>query len=247
MTLGSIGSARLPASSASLSVSTICMTVSRSSSSHRAVCGSGDHRPVAQGASDRDERATRRTLERRVARSRSPLGALSALLGTRHDHRRDSGSAARWWTGSPTATSCRSRRTSRSSARATSAGCSRRSRPIREGRRRLGADAAVRYPGIGCDGRVPGRDGAARNRGGACDGLEQSRLTYTIVWSLALANVLGAGLCIVLARPIARLTTVPFNYLAPFMIVAISFAAFQATRDLMDLVALLGVVSSACC
>lgn len=66
-------------------------------------------------------------------------------------------------------------------------------------------------------------------------------LTYTIVWSLALANVLGAGLCIVLARPIARLTTVPFGYLAPFMIVAISFAAFQATRDLMDLAALLGI------
>ena len=66
-------------------------------------------------------------------------------------------------------------------------------------------------------------------------------LTYTIVWSLALANVLGAGLCIVLARPIARLTTVPFGYLAPFMIVAISFAAFQATRSLMDLVALLGI------
>ena len=66
-------------------------------------------------------------------------------------------------------------------------------------------------------------------------------LTYTIVWSLALANVLGAGLCIALARPIARLTTVPFGYLAPFMIVAISFAAFQATRDLMDLVALLGI------
>lgn len=66
-------------------------------------------------------------------------------------------------------------------------------------------------------------------------------LTYTIVWSLALANVLGAGLCIALARPIARLTTVPFGYLAPFMIVAISFAAFQATRDLMDLVALFGI------
>ena len=66
-------------------------------------------------------------------------------------------------------------------------------------------------------------------------------LTYTIVWSLALANVLGAGLCIALARPIARLTTVPFGYLAPFMIVAISFAAFQATRDLMDLVTLLGI------
>jgi putative tricarboxylic transport membrane protein len=36
-------------------------------------------------------------------------------------------------------------------------------------------------------------------------------LTYTIVWSLALANVLGAGLCILLAVPIARLTLIPFQ------------------------------------
>ena len=61
-------------------------------------------------------------------------------------------------------------------------------------------------------------------------------LTYTIVWSLAIANVLGAGTCILLAKPIARLTTLPFNVLAPFMIMVISFAAFQATRDLLDLV-----------
>ena len=66
-------------------------------------------------------------------------------------------------------------------------------------------------------------------------------LTYTIIWSLALANVLGAGSCMLLARPIARLTTIPFNLLAPFMIVVVSFAAFQATRQFMDLVALLAV------
>jgi len=66
-------------------------------------------------------------------------------------------------------------------------------------------------------------------------------LTYTIIWSLALANVLGAGSCMLLARPIARLTTIPFNFLAPFMIMVISFAAFQATRQFMDLVALLGI------
>ena len=66
-------------------------------------------------------------------------------------------------------------------------------------------------------------------------------LTYTIIWSLALANVLGAGSCMLLARPIARLTTIPFNLLAPFMIVVVSFAAYQATRQLMDLVALLAV------
>jgi putative tricarboxylic transport membrane protein len=66
-------------------------------------------------------------------------------------------------------------------------------------------------------------------------------LTYTIIWSLALANVLGAGTCILLAKPIARLTTIPFNLLAPFMIMVVTFAAFQATRDLMDLVVLVGV------
>ena len=66
-------------------------------------------------------------------------------------------------------------------------------------------------------------------------------LTYTIIWSLALANVLGAGSCMLLARPIARLTTIPFNLLAPFMIVVVSFAAYQATRQFMDLVALLAM------
>ncbi|MEC5322821.1 tripartite tricarboxylate transporter permease [Aurantimonas sp. A3-2-R12] len=64
-------------------------------------------------------------------------------------------------------------------------------------------------------------------------------ITYSIIWSLALANVIGAGLCIALAQPISRLTTIPFPLLAPFMIAVISFAAFQATRDLADLVALL--------
>ncbi len=66
-------------------------------------------------------------------------------------------------------------------------------------------------------------------------------LTYTIIWSLALANVLGAGSCMLLARPIARLTTIPFNLLAPFMIVVVSFAAYQATRQFMDLAALLAI------
>jgi TctA family transporter len=55
-------------------------------------------------------------------------------------------------------------------------------------------------------------------------------LTFIIVWSLALANVIGAGTCLFLARPIARLTLVPFTMLAPFIIVIIYFAAFQATR-----------------
>jgi putative tricarboxylic transport membrane protein len=63
-------------------------------------------------------------------------------------------------------------------------------------------------------------------------------LTFIIIWSLAIANVLGAGICLFLARPISRLTLVPFMLVAPFMIVIIYFAAFQATRAWEDLIAL---------
>jgi TctA family transporter len=66
-------------------------------------------------------------------------------------------------------------------------------------------------------------------------------LTYTVVWSLALANVIGAGICLILAGPIARLTLIPFTLIAPFMMVVVTFAAFQARRDLADLLLLLGV------
>ena len=60
-------------------------------------------------------------------------------------------------------------------------------------------------------------------------------LTYTIIWSLAIANVIGAGLSLFLAGPISRLTRIKFSLLAPFMIMVISFAAFQATKDMTDL------------
>ncbi len=65
--------------------------------------------------------------------------------------------------------------------------------------------------------------------------------TYTIVWTLAFANVVGAGLCLILSPAIARLTTIRYFLLAPFMVMVISFAAFQASRDLMDFAALIAV------
>ena len=66
-------------------------------------------------------------------------------------------------------------------------------------------------------------------------------LTYTVVWSLALASVLGTALCIALAPFIARLTTIRYVLIAPFMIMIVSFAAFQATRSLDDMIALLAM------
>ncbi len=66
-------------------------------------------------------------------------------------------------------------------------------------------------------------------------------VTYTVVWSLAFANVIGAGLCIALSAPIARLTTIRFTLLAPFLFMMIAFAAFQSRQSLGDLVALFAI------
>lgn len=63
-------------------------------------------------------------------------------------------------------------------------------------------------------------------------------VTYTVVWSLALANVVGAGLCIALSGQIARITTIRFTLLAPFLFMMIAFAAFQSRQSLGDLVTL---------
>ena len=69
-------------------------------------------------------------------------------------------------------------------------------------------------------------------------------VTYTIVWSLAIANLMGTALCILISPGIARLTTIRFSIIAPFMVMVIAFASFQATRSLNDLIALvvLGVL-----
>ncbi len=66
-------------------------------------------------------------------------------------------------------------------------------------------------------------------------------LTYTIAWTLALASVIGAFICFLFASPISRLTFIPFNLVAPAMIMLICFAAFQARRDMADLLLLFGL------
>ena len=65
-------------------------------------------------------------------------------------------------------------------------------------------------------------------------------LTYLMIWSLAIANILGAGLCIGFASRISKLTLVRYYILAPVMIVLIFFATFNINRDWYDFVGLLG-------
>jgi TctA family transporter len=66
-------------------------------------------------------------------------------------------------------------------------------------------------------------------------------ITYSIVWLLALANVVGTVICIAASGGIAKLTTIRFALLAPFLFMIISFAAFQSGQNLMDLAALFGI------
>jgi putative tricarboxylic transport membrane protein len=71
---------------------------------------------------------------------------------------------------------------------------------------------------------------------------ENLHLTLLVVWTLVLANVVGAILCVFLSRPIAGLTRVPGRILAPCLIVLLALASYQTTRDAGDFV-VLGVFS----
>jgi TctA family transporter len=64
------------------------------------------------------------------------------------------------------------------------------------------------------------------------------KVTYTIAWTLAIASIIGAFACFICAYPMARLTFIPFDRIAPFMLMITCFGAFQARRNLMDLVLL---------
>ena len=64
-------------------------------------------------------------------------------------------------------------------------------------------------------------------------------IVYLIIWSLALANVIGALVCIAITPLVSRVTEIDYAILAPAMIGIVMFGAFQATRNWGDLIAVL--------
>jgi putative tricarboxylic transport membrane protein len=64
-------------------------------------------------------------------------------------------------------------------------------------------------------------------------------VTYTIIWSLALANIIGAGFCFLISGQMAKLTMVRYVYLAPYMLAIVFYASFQSSGDWGDMVALI--------
>src|ERR671914_205569 len=70
---------------------------------------------------------------------------------------------------------------------------------------------------------------------------ENLDLIFTIIWSFAFANAIGAALCFFLSPALARFTSVSFAQLAPAIVVTIFFGAFQSSQHFGDLFALLGL------
>lgn len=63
--------------------------------------------------------------------------------------------------------------------------------------------------------------------------------TLTIIWTLALANVLAGLACLAASRLVVRLSLIRASRLTPFILVAMLLGAYQSTRHWGDLIAFL--------
>src|SRR6201986_2651336 len=78
-------------------------------------------------------------------------------------------------------------------------------------------------------GLVPGPDMLTKNLS----------ITYSMVWSVALANILGAGMCYAFSPQFAKLSVVRFSLILPAVLGIIYIGGFEATRQWGDLYSLL--------
>ena len=74
-------------------------------------------------------------------------------------------------------------------------------------------------------GLVPGPDMLTKNL----------NITYAMVWSVALANILGAGLCYAFSPQFARLATLRYTLILPAVLGIVYIGAFEASRYWGDL------------
>ena len=64
-------------------------------------------------------------------------------------------------------------------------------------------------------------------------------ITYAMVWSVALANILGAGACYAFSPQFARLATLRYTLILPAVLSVVYIGAFEASRSWGDMFALL--------
>jgi len=68
---------------------------------------------------------------------------------------------------------------------------------------------------------------------------EQLDITYTIVWSLMIANIIGVLICFAFVSQLAKLALVPASILVPTVLAIVFIGAYSATRDIGDIIVLL--------
>ncbi|MEA2985033.1 MAG: putative tricarboxylic transport rane protein, partial [Alphaproteobacteria bacterium] len=78
-------------------------------------------------------------------------------------------------------------------------------------------------------GLVPGPDMLSKNL----------PITYSMVWSVGLANILGAGMCYAISPQIAKQATLRYTLILPAVLSIVYIGAFEASRDWGDLYSLL--------
>ena len=78
-------------------------------------------------------------------------------------------------------------------------------------------------------GLVPGPDMLTKNLD----------FTYTLVWSVAIANILGAGLCYLFSGQFARVATLRYTLVLPTVLGVVYIGAFEGSRQWGDLYSLL--------
>ena len=78
-------------------------------------------------------------------------------------------------------------------------------------------------------GLVPGPDMLTKNL----------KITYSMVWSVALANILGAGMCYLFSSQFAKLATLRYTLIMPSVLGIVYVGAFEGSRNWGDLYSLL--------
>ncbi|MGB5081045.1 MAG: tripartite tricarboxylate transporter permease, partial [Burkholderiales bacterium] len=64
-------------------------------------------------------------------------------------------------------------------------------------------------------------------------------VTYSMVWSVALANILGAGICFAFSNQFAKIALIRSPVILPLIISVLMIGAFQGSRNWGDLIALI--------
>ncbi|WP_322044052.1 tripartite tricarboxylate transporter permease [Paraburkholderia sp. J67] len=92
-----------------------------------------------------------------------------------------------------------------------------------------GAAQAILLGAMMVHGFIPGPDMLTRHLD----------VTYSMVWSIALANIFGAGLCFLLSGQFAKVSTLRYTLILPVIMPVIYVGAFQGSRSWGDLIVLL--------